>query len=97
MSMENLRNILFKRLKLNKACDVYKLTVEHLRNVGDDNLLLILNLLNRIIENINYLSYPQLNTSLASVIHKGKGKPKTHHKSYRLVHVTPLFGRIIDV
>ena len=96
MNISQLKDIIFKKLHIKKAYDIYKLTIEHLRNVGDENLLLILNLLNKIIENINYLSYPQLNTSIASVIYKGKGKPKTHHKSYRLVRMTPLFGRIID-
>ena len=30
MELSELKDILFRRLKLNKACDVYKLTVEHL-------------------------------------------------------------------
>ena len=41
MSLKQLKDILFKKLKLNKACDVFKLTVEHLRNVGDESLSLI--------------------------------------------------------
>ena len=96
MDLEKLKYILFKKLKINKACDVFKLTVEHLRHAGDDNLLLVLQLLNSIIDNINCLSSPQLNTSVASVIYKGKGKPIYSHKSHRLVRVTPLFARLID-
>ena len=96
MDINQLKDILFKKLKLNKACDIFKLTVEHLRNAGDDSLLFILQLLNNIILNINVLSSPELNTSVASVIYKGKGKPLYHHKSHRLVRVTPLFARIID-
>ena len=96
MNLTRLKDILFKKLKLNKACDVFKLTVEHLRNVGDNSLLLILKLLNSIIDNVNFLSSPQLNTSIASVVYKAKGKPLFHHKSHRLVRVTPLFGRLID-
>ena len=96
MDLEKLKYILFKKLKINKACDVFKLTVEHLRHVGDDNLLLVLQLLNSIIDNINCLSSPQLNTSVTSVIYKGKGKPIYSHKSHRLVRVTPLFARLID-
>ena len=42
------------------------------------------------------MSSPQLNTSVVSVVHKGKNKSIFHHKSYRLVRVTPLFGRLID-
>ena len=96
MSLRQLKDILFKKLKPNKACDIFKLTVEHLRNLGDESLSLILNLLNSIIQNIKVLSSPQLNTSVASVVHKGKGKPVFSHKSHRLVRVLPLFGRIID-
>ena len=52
--------------------------------------------MNLIIDNINCISSPQLNTSIASVVYKGKGKPNSHHKSYRLVRVTPLIGRLLD-
>ena len=68
MTLANLKHILFKRLKLNKACDIFMLTVEHLRYSGDPTLNLILSLLNKIIDNLNYLSSPQLNTSIASVV-----------------------------
>ena len=95
MSLEALKNIIFKKLKLNKACDINMLTVEHLRYAGDKSLSLILSLLNSIIDNINYLSSPQLNTSVASIIYKRKGKPVHHHKSYRQVRVTPLIARCL--
>ena len=96
MTLERLKMIIFKRLKTGKACDINKLTVEHLRYLGDDSLEIILIVINEIINNINYLSSEHINTSLASIIHKGKDKPITHHKSYRQVRVTPLLARIID-
>ena len=96
MSLQILKDIIFKKLKLNKACDINKLTVEHLRYAGDETLSLILFLLNSIIDNINYLSSTQLNTAVASIIHKGKNKPVHQHKSYRQVRVTPLIGRCLD-
>ena len=96
MTLNNLKDILFKKLKLGKACDVFKLSVEHLRFAGDETLIQILRLLNLIIDNISYLSSPQLNTAVASVVYKGKDKPVTHHKSYRLVRVTRMIGRLID-
>ena len=96
MNITQLKDIIFKKLKPNKACDVFKITVEHLPNAGDECLNLILCLLNSIIDNISVLSSSQLNTSIASVVFKGKDKPVYHHKSHRLVRVTPLFGRIID-
>ena len=70
MNLAQLKFILFKKLKLNKACDIFKLTVEHLRNAGDESLIIILNLLNNIIKNIKVLSSPQLNTSVATVVRK---------------------------
>ena len=96
MTLADLKIILFHKLKLRKACDIHKLTVEHLRFLGDDTLLLILEILNSIIRNINYLSSYQLNTAIASIIYKGKGKVITEHKSYRQVRVSPLISRIID-
>ena len=95
MMLPQLKTILFKKLKLNKACDIFKLTVEHLRNCGDKTLSLILNLLNSIIEHLNCLSSPQLNTQVATIIHKGKGKPVYNYKSYRQVRVAPLLGRLL--
>ena len=96
MEMKNIKDIIFKRLKLNKACDVYKLTVEHLHYAGDDTLSVILRLLNLIIDHLNYLSSPQLNTAVATIVYKAKGKPVFSHKSYRQVRVTPLIGRLLD-
>ena len=96
MNIQNLKDILFKRLKLNKACDIYKLSVEHLRYAGEETLNSVVCLLNKIIDNINHLSSTQLNTTVTSIIHKAKNKPLNHHKSYRQVRVSPLLGRCLD-
>ena len=63
MKINDLKDILFKKLKINKVCDVYMLTV---------NIFAVLemNWLNAIIKNINILSCAKLNTSVASVVHK---------------------------
>ena len=52
MSLINLKDILFKKLKLGKACDIFHLSVEHLRYSGDETLTQVLRLLNLIIDNI---------------------------------------------
>ena len=96
MTMEDLNTILFKKLKLNKAADIFQVTVEHLRNAGPDALQHILTFENRIIEDINNITCPEIKTSIGTVIHKGKGKPANHHKSYRQVRVSPYLGRILD-
>ena len=41
MTLEIFKNIIFKKLKLRKACDINKLTVEHLRYAGDETLSII--------------------------------------------------------
>ena len=96
ITIANIRNNVHKKLKSKKACDIYKLTAEHLKHAGDETLEHLCTLINRIIENMEYLEAPELKVAIASVIHKGKDKPKTHRKSYRLVRVCPLIVRLID-
>ena len=79
MTMHDLRTIIFSKLKANKSGDLYKLTVEHLLYCGEDTHLVILIILNKLIDNINFLSSPQLNTALASVVYKGKNKSIYDH------------------
>ena len=96
MSITDLENILDKKMKLGKACDVYQLTVEHLRYCGISAKLSILKLLNRIIDDIYYLTCPQVKLGLGSALHKGKNKPTSKSKSYRRITVTPYIGSILD-
>ena len=96
MNMEGLKKILFKSLKLGKAADAFKLTEEHLRYLNDDALMHVLEIENKLIQNINYISFPETKVGCASFVHKGKKKPLNHHKSYKRVTVDPFFGRILD-
>ena len=45
MQISYLKTILYQKLKLEKACDMYMLTVENLRHAGDASLLLLMDLL----------------------------------------------------
>ena len=85
-----------KDMKSGKSCDIYKLTVEHLRNAGDKAKQCILNLVNDVISNIYYLTCPQIKKGLSSVIYKGKKKPATISNSYRRITVSPQIGGILD-
>ena len=60
MTMEDLKNILFKKLKLNKASDIYQLSVEHLRYAGDGTLVYILETINKLLDNVNYMASPEI-------------------------------------
>ena len=57
-----------------KACDLYQLTVEHLQYCGVKAKLVILDLLNNILDQIYYLTCPQLKSSLGTAIYKSKKK-----------------------
>ena len=96
MSLKNLDEIIFKKMKHGKACDLYQLTVEHIRNCGPREKQAILDLFNRILQHIYYLTCSQLKTGLGTAIHKGKGKPLDKAESFRRITVTPIIGSILD-
>ena len=96
MTMADLDKILKQKMKLNKACDYYQLTVEHLRYCGEPAKLCILQLINRIINNIYYLTCPQIKIGLGAAVWKGKNKPLSKSKSYRRITVTPQIGVLLD-
>ena len=87
---------IIKNMKLGKACDFYKMTAEHLKNCGTEAQTEVLNLINRIINDIYFLTCPQIKIGLGTNLHKGRKKPKSKSKSYRRITVTPLIGSILD-
>ena len=96
MTINQLTHILNSKMKAGKACDVYQLTVEHIRNCGSTAMLLILEYINRIIKNIYYLSCPQIKLGLGTAVYKCKKKPLAKSSSYRRITVTPILGAILD-
>ena len=96
MTLVQLDHILHAKMKPGKACDVYQVTVEHLRNCGNEAKLQILTLIYRFLENLYFLSCPQIKLGLGSAVHKGKRKPLSRSSSYRRVTVTPIIGALID-
>ena len=96
MSISQLDHILQSKMKPGKSCDIYQLTVEHLRFCGLEAKLCILNLINRILKDIYYLTCPQIKLGLGTALHKGKNKPIIKANSYRRITVSPIVGAIID-
>ena len=96
MKMENLEKIINTEMKKGKACDVYKLTAEHLKHCGREAKVVILNLINEIIEDMYHLSCPQIKAGLGTSAYKGKKRPITLASSYRRITVTPQIGSILD-
>ena len=96
MTMADLEKIITSKMKVGKACDIYQVTAEHLKYAGPQAKSSILRLINAIIENIYYLTCPQIKLGIGSALHKGKLKPLTKSKSYRRITVTPIIGSILD-
>ena len=95
MTLANLNNII-QKMKKGKACDYYQVTPEHLKYCGTAARIVILKLINNIIDNIHYLTCPQVKVGLATPIYKGKNKPAAKSSSYRRITVTPIIGSILD-
>ena len=96
MDIYQLDQILFTKMKPGKACDIYHLTVEHLRHCGLEAKLCILELINRILQDIFFLTCPQIKLGLGTAVFKGKKKPASKSSSYRRITVSPILGAIID-
>ena len=96
MSLTQPNHILNRRMKPGKACDIYQVTVEHLRYCGETTKLHILALINRFLKDLYYFSCPQIKLGIGSAIYKAKNKPITKSNSYRRITVTPIIGAIID-
>ena len=92
----DLNKIIDRELKNGKSCDLYRLTPEHLNNCDEESRSFILTLLNSIIEEMYYLSCPQIKAGLGTAVYKGKKKPMNKSSSYRRITVTPQLGSIID-
>ena len=69
MTLEDLKSILFKKLKLNKAADIHQLSVEHLRFAGDEVLEHILEVINGLLVHVEYMSSPEIKTGCAPFIY----------------------------
>ena len=94
--MDDLNKIIDKELKNGKPCNIYKLTVEHLKHCGCGAKQVILNLLNDIINNIYYLTCPQVKAGVGTAAFKGRKKPRSQVSSYRRITVTPQIGALLD-
>ena len=53
ITLEKHQHIVHKKLKNNKACDIFHLTPEHLKHGGDDALAQLCLLINRVLENLS--------------------------------------------
>ena len=60
MNFFQLEHILNSRMKAGKSCDIYHLTVEHLRFCGTEAKLQLLGLINRVLSDIYFLTCPQV-------------------------------------
>ena len=96
MKYADLEKIIGKDMKKGKACDIYRLTAEHLKHAGTEAKITILKLINDIIENMHYLACTEIKAGLGTAVWKGKRKPLSNSSSYRRITVTPQLGSLLD-
>ena len=96
MELADLEKIIDKEMKNGKACDVYKLTAEHLKHAGYGARIAILNLINDILGDLKSFACPQIKAGLGTAAFKGKKKAVSQAFSYRRITVVPQIGSIID-
>ena len=85
MTMTDLNHILSSKMKPGKACDIYQLTVEHLRHCGSEAKLHILAFINRSLSDIYYLTCPEIKPGLGTAAYKGREKLIDKANSYRRI------------
>ena len=80
-----------------KGGDLQGLQLEHIKNVDDDTREIIREMINKILPGIpTSYSNTLINTRIATMIYKGKSKPKNKVSSYRRVSIGSIFQKIID-
>ena len=77
--------------------DFYSVTASHFINAGYEGLEHFHFLLNTIISDVNFSSLEELNTIWACILHKGHGKDKESHRSYRTISCCPLLAKALDL
>ena len=94
MCMDQLEQILQHKMKSGKACDIYHLTVEHVRHCGSDAKQSILLFINRILLDNYYMSCPLIKLGLGTAVYIWKNKITSLTSSYRRITVSPILGAI---
>ena len=85
-----------KELPKGKAPDIKGLTIEHLLFADEDVIDLIRELLNTVIKNIDWSSYPLINLGVATMLYKGKGKDMTDPKAFRRIQIACLWSKLLQ-
>ena len=85
-------------LKSIRPCvnDYYSITAAHYIHSGQAGLDHFCFLLNSLIEDLNNLKVEELNMVWACVLHKGHGKDRSNHRSYRTISTCPFLSKALD-
>ena len=71
-------------------------TAAHYIHSGQAGLDHFCFLLNSLIEDLNNLKVEELNMVWACVLHKGHGKDRSNHRSYRTISTCPFLSKALD-
>jgi hypothetical protein len=72
LNISPVEHILSHKMKPGKACNIYHLTVKHLRHCGPEAKLSVLELINRVLQDIFFLAWPRSSWDLEHLSIKAK-------------------------
>ena len=87
---------LLSSLKKNKASDIYNVQLEHLLYASRDTSSYMVDLINQILDQPDLYCHTAISRSIASMLHKGKNRPKDKIGNYRRIQICTLSQKIIQ-
>ena len=87
---------LLSSLKRNKAADLYNVTLEHLIYASQETGGYMVKLLNDILDRPKLYSHTSISRSLASMLHKGKNRPREIVGNYRRIQICSLGQKLLQ-
>ena len=87
---------LLSSLKKNKASDIYNCQLEHLLHASTNTSVYMVELLNQILDEPQMFAHTAISRSLASMLHKGKGRPKDDIGNYRRIQISTLAQKLLQ-
>ena len=95
MDKDKFKDVL-QSLPLKKAEDINNVTLENILHTDEETLEIIRTLTNKIVMNWEEYSSVIFNTVKATMLYKGKGKPRDNPMSYRRISVGNVLQKVID-
>ena len=87
---------LMTNLKTMKSPDIYNCNLENFTNATDETIDTVVDLLNDILKDPVLFCHTSISRSWATMLYKGKGKPRDKISSYRRIQVSTMVQKILQ-